>query len=236
MRLLISIAALGFAVASLRAEDDAEKRFHAMQQEIRAAKTLQCRVDLVITDALGKKWNVKGTVAFGEGDRLRIDADGKMFGEAVRFTVISDGRTLTETGDAGPQGDQKSKRPANGIGAYFRDRFSQNGLLETLLQMDDGKKPAPKNNKAPMFQNFKLAGKETINGQETRVVTFERTIRNNGDEADRLQFAVWIAEKTGLPVKRTMSGGQSDVRDLTESYSEFAIGRNLDARLFVPGK
>jgi len=50
---------------------------------------------------------------------------------------------------------------------------------------------------------------------------------------------VWrsgLDAETGLPLKFAASGGPSDVRDVTETYAEFALDPELDAKTFESPK
>src|SRR5258708_36747869 len=92
MRVSLSLALLAVARWHDAAQDnEAEKLYREMEQKVRAAKTLQVRFDLNITDALGKTGIVKGALTLGEGDKYRVDLDGKIFGQAVKGIEVSDG-------------------------------------------------------------------------------------------------------------------------------------------------
>jgi outer membrane lipoprotein-sorting protein len=123
MRYALSILLLSALLPRALAQDnEAEKLFRDMEKKVRAAETLKLHFDAVITDADGKKWNVKGTLALGEGDKFRAEAEGKLFGEAVRFTVVSDGIDMRSFGDK--DGSKKGKAEKSPVGVFFRGRSS----------------------------------------------------------------------------------------------------------------
>ena len=75
-------------------------------------------------------------------------------------------------------------------------------------------------------------GEEKVSGRDTRQLRYKVPAQLDGEGEDRLDVAVWIDVKTGLPVKRTMTGGRSDVKALTETYSEFALDAEVGAKFF----
>jgi outer membrane lipoprotein-sorting protein len=100
MRWLTALALLAVTAWPAVAQDnEAEKLFRAMEQKVRSAQTLRLRFDLSVAGALGTKGNVKGTLVLGEGDKYRVEMEGKVFGQAVRGTEVSDG-TRTAYRDA----------------------------------------------------------------------------------------------------------------------------------------
>src|SRR5262249_7377578 len=108
MRWLLTWALLALAACpALAEENEAEKLFHGMEKKVRAAKTLRLRFDLSITDALGRKGNAQGTLSLGEGDKFRAEAEGKLFGQAVQFTYVSDGTNMKASG--GPDRPREGK-------------------------------------------------------------------------------------------------------------------------------
>src|SRR5207244_9205685 len=97
-----------------------------MEKKVSMAKALQLRFDASITGADAKKWNVKGTLTLGEGDKLRAEGEGKLFGEESKFTVVSDGTDMKSFGYTQAPGKPKqdkieTEKSPKMIGAYFRD-------------------------------------------------------------------------------------------------------------------
>jgi outer membrane lipoprotein-sorting protein len=72
-------------------ENDAEKQFRQMEKKLHAAKSVQLHFEASVTGADAKKWHLKGSLVLGEGDKLRAEAEGTLFGEESRFTLVSDG-------------------------------------------------------------------------------------------------------------------------------------------------
>src|SRR4051812_12873461 len=92
MRWLLTLALLALVAWPAAAqENEAEKLFRALEQKVRTAKTLQLHFNAVITGADAKKWNTKGSMILGEGDKFRAEYESKRFGQEFKFTDVSDG-------------------------------------------------------------------------------------------------------------------------------------------------
>src|SRR5437016_4324735 len=113
MRWLLTLALLAVTAWPAAAqENDAEKLFREMEKKVRAARTLQLRFDASITGADAKKGNVKGTLILGEGDKLRAEAEGNLFGEESKFTQVSDGTDMKSFGYTKAPGKPKEDKTA----------------------------------------------------------------------------------------------------------------------------
>lgn len=227
-----ALLALG-ACPAIAQENEAEKLFRSMEQQIRTAKTLQIHFDAIVTGADTKKGNVKGTLTLGEGDKLRAEAEGKLFGEESKFTLVSDGTDMKSFGYTQAPGKPKqdkneTEKSPKMIGAYFRDALPGHGFFVSFLNMNARSKLAPDHIK---LSDFKFAGEEKIGERNTQVIQYTATAK--GKSANVLSMKVWLDAKTKMPVKRTMTGGGSDVTEVTEIYSEFTVDGNVDAKSFV---
>ena len=223
LTLVLPVAAAWPAVAQ---ENEAEKLFRIMEQKVRTAKTLQLRCQLSITDAASKNWNINGTLTLGEGDKLRLEVDGRLFGEAVKFLSVSDGIKMKSVGDPNAPKEDKTEKSPKGIGACFRGALPHAGLFASSLNMDQRNDLAPERFK---LSAFKFAGKEKIGAHDTQVIEF--TVREKG-APEPLSMKIWLDAKTNLPVKLAMSGGKSDITDIIETYSEFTVDAKVGPRLF----
>ncbi len=58
------------------------------------------------------------------------------------------------------------------------------------------------------------------------------TVKVKGKDATALSVKVWLDAKTNLPVKLVLTGGGSDITDITETYSEFTIDAKVDGKSF----
>jgi outer membrane lipoprotein-sorting protein len=228
---LALLAPMAWPVAA--EENEAEKLFRNTEQKLRTAKTLQVHFDSTITGADAKRWNVKGTLTLGEGDKFRVEAEGKLFGEESKFTVVSDGTEMKSFGYTQAPGQPKqdkneTEKSPKMIGTYFRESLSGQDVFVTFLNMDSRSKLPPDRIK---MSDFKLGGEEMIGERNTQAIQY--TVTAKGKNANVLSMKMWLDAKTKMPVKRTMTGGGSDISDITETYSEFTVDGNVDAKLFA---
>src|SRR5580700_4843660 len=90
MRWLLTVTVAALAVPAYAGENEAEKLFRQMEKKVNAAKTASIRFDATIT-FFGMDGTIKGTAVFGEGDKMRIDADVAFMGKNTKANVIGDG-------------------------------------------------------------------------------------------------------------------------------------------------
>ena len=77
------------------------------------------------------------------------------------------------------------------------------------------------------MKDFKLGLKETLGKVETQVIEF---MVYDPPDARESKFKLWIDVKTNLPVKRCIDEGSEFVN--VETYTEFVLNPQLDAKLF----
>jgi outer membrane lipoprotein-sorting protein len=237
MRLLLSLALLVVtAWPAAAGENEAEKLFRGMEKNVREAKTLQLHFDATITDGNAEKWNAKGTLVLGEGDKLRMESESKLSGFEVKFTIVSDGTDMMRSDSTKAPGKPKDDRTKTDkspkdFGVYFRGALPRDGLFVSFQNLDRrGDFPAD----IFKLSDFKLAGKETIGERNTQVLQYTITMKEKGKnkEPNVLSMKMWLDAKTNLPVKMAMTGGRSGITDVTETYSEFTIDGKVDAKSF----
>jgi hypothetical protein len=187
---------------------------------MRAARTLRVRFDLAVTDARSRQWSLKGSLALGQGDRYRAEAKGKLFGEAVEFVEVSNGKAIRSVEGKGKARDEEKQSP-RGAGAYFRKALPRGGFL--LAHLNQGRRGSAEP-AAP--SGFELAGKEKVGKRVARAIKF--TLGEKGGMA----VTLWLDAKTELPLKLSVTGGKSDISEVTETYGEFAIDPELDTKLW----
>jgi outer membrane lipoprotein-sorting protein len=235
MRWLLTLAFLSLTALPCTAGggDDAEKLCRQMEKKLRAAKTVHVAFDADITGADAKKGHLKGTLVLGEGDHLRAEAEGTLFGEESRFTLVSDGRDMKSFGYTKAPGQPKqdkneTEKSPKGIGTFFRAELPRNGFCWCLLNMNR-RRDIP----ADYFKayDFKRAGEEKIGERNTQVIQY--TVKAKGRDAKGLSMKLWLDSQTGLPLKLAMTGGGSDITDITETYREFTIDGKVDAKTFT---
>lgn len=222
------------------AENEAEKLFRAMEQKIRTAKTLQLRSDATITGANGKQWHIKGSLFLGAGDKFREESEGKRFGHEWKRTVVSDGTDKTSFGYDQAPGEDKvlmrgkgTEKTPKAIGAYLRQALPRDGFV--LCFATDRHSQMPPD--LFIMSDFKLAGAEKIGARNTQVIQYSvktkaRDPSFNPASANVLSLKVWLDTNTKLPVKLTMTGGESGFSAITETYREFTVDAKVDAKWF----
>jgi len=236
MRWLLTLAPLALVAWSVAAQEpDAEKLFRQTQKKLDAAKTVQVRFDARITGADAKKWHLKGSLILGEGDQMRAEAEGMLFGEESKFTLVSDGTNMKSFGytkaSGGPKQDKnETEKPPKGIGPFVREALPRHGVFWCLLNMN-----RRSDRPADLFQAsaFKLVGQEKIGERSTHVIQYAVKTKGKGNDTNKLSIQLWLDAQTELPVKLAMTGGGSDITDISETYGDFTIDAKVDARRFA---
>jgi hypothetical protein len=219
---------LALAAGHAAEENEAEKLFRRMEQKVRAAATLQLRLDLRLTDALGRAGSVQGALTLGAGDKYRAEFEGKLFGQSIKGTEVSDG-ARTSFRDAHDPKRNGSEPAPKAAGAYLRGTLPRWGVFLATLNLRRSGELTPD---ALQLSDFQLVGPEKVGGRNARVIRY--TLREKGAK-DPLAVRLWLDAETGLPLKLAVTGGKSDWRDLTETYAEFQPDAQVDpARFELP--
>lgn len=217
--LLVAVSACRCSAA----EDEAEKLFRAMEKSVRAAKTLRLKCEVEVIDAADRKLPVKGELLLGKGDKLRRRIEGRVLGEKIDATLVSDGIRQKETmGPANTDAPEHGQKP-DGLGAYYRESLPTVGFFLASLNGDEREKRV-----AEKLSGFKLAGEEKLGDRDAIMLEF--TI--GADDKAPLAVKLWLDAKTNLPIKRTIAGGKSDIKAVTETYSELALDGKVDGNVF----
>jgi len=116
------------------------------------------------------------------------------------------------------------------VGAYLRGALPHEGFFLSTLNMGRPGGLAPD---AIQLSDFKDAGKEKVGERNTQVIEYTATEK---DAKEGLSMKMWLDAETHLPVKLAVTGGQSDVKNLTETYSEFILDPEVDAKSFEAPK
>jgi outer membrane lipoprotein-sorting protein len=225
MRWSLTLLALAIAVPAYAQENEAEKLFRQMEKKLQAAKTVQVRFDATIS-IVGMAGSVKGDAAYGEGDKVRIDAEVTFSGKNSRATLICDGTKLYAKDSEKPKIELKDS--PKGLGVYFRAVLPRVGIFAGIDDATKGKE-VPKVDDFFKVSNFKLGAKEKVGDTETLVVEYTVLVRGN----DKATAKVWVNTQTNLPARlelRMEINGATVA--LTESYADYAVDGKLDAKLF----
>jgi outer membrane lipoprotein-sorting protein len=227
MRLLVTTALLMFFTrAAVAADKEAEDLFRGLEQKLRSAKTLRVRFDLSVT--VGKPGSLKGMLLLGEGDKFRLELEGKPFGELVKLTVVSDGARMSSCDPNDPKNGKVEKAPKE-VGANLRAVLPRLGVMLCWNSLDRGAKLAPEFTKV---SDFKFAGKEVMGGREMVTIEYTVTERQNVVMPPKSRVKLWLDAKTRLPVKLSLTSDGGDITATTDVYSEFVIDPKMDAKQF----
>jgi outer membrane lipoprotein-sorting protein len=200
--------------------NDAEQLFQRMEAKLHAAKTVNLSFDSkVISESLPIKGSkLKGTVAIADGNKARVEMSGGKTGSApIKGLLISDGTQMV-------QNDGKLRPAPKVTASNLLTVVARSGFFITIMPLP----PEPFTN--PDFDlkegfsvsGFKLGNKEKIGARETQRVDYVLSVKGNEGQ---FPAAVWIDLKTGLPVKRELTGMY------TENY-ELTLDGKLDPKLF----
>ena len=234
MRLaLLSLLAAVPALAPAQDGDEAKKLFDAMEERLTKAKSvsLAFRVELMPDGKEAIK--LLGSLAFAEGSRVRLEAEGAIFGEATKLGMISDGKRLrlTKAQKEGPQPHHLTA-PKN-LSPAFARVVGRSGLFLGLdyLGRQFDRKAGGELRPDELFpvSDLKLGGREKVDGRDTRMLTYAVQY----DARRKLNATLWIDAQTGLPLKRVLSPQAGAVKEpITETYTDWKLNKKVEAKQF----
>lgn len=224
MRSFAALMTLAVLVPGRAAANDAEKLFLALEDQIRAARSLEVHFE---AEQPGTKEPSKFLVALrvADGNRLRMEVRLSRGGKEENSLLVCDGKHLKGTGNrldtqgkavpAPPKLATLLTRGATRLGlpGYFGPGFDP---LDEKLDPDAFAK----------LDGFRLGAKEKVAGRDAQAIEYQTEIR------DRILITLWLDVKTGLPLKRVLRDAHGKEL-LTEVYREFRLNPPLDATLFA---
>ena len=225
MRWLLPLAALVLAWPVLAQDNEGEKLFRKVEQQVRAAKSLKVVFD--IHGEFGKETiKQQGVLLVAEGNKGRLEIKTTVGGKTVMEQMIADGKESAFVEAGKIVGERRAVNAASTETALAVGIRA--GIL-AALQVG----PDPKNkfdvDKVLPATDFKLGAKEMVGSREAQVVTYKLA----QPMGDPVQITLWIDTKTELPLKRTTLGKVKEVKTAAvEVYSEFALNPTLDDKIF----
>jgi outer membrane lipoprotein-sorting protein len=217
-------------------ENDPEELFRSMERKILSAKSLEivCTCELAAEDL---KATFVGKILLAQGNVFRMELNGEQDGKRQEALMVCDGKTVYNK-DAG----RVKTHPARAddtlkLQAYVsRVGVSLAGLLlAETIPIEPPKNERPFDlDKATTIKEFKAGAKERVGQKQAQAVEF---ILRAGRHLDNVRMVVWIDIQTQLPLKRTveMKMVGKDMR-WVETYTTFALGKKVDAKVFSPPK
>src|SRR5262245_55009095 len=167
------------ALASAQDGDAAEKLFRAMEERLTKAKSLTIGFSSETGEGGDKAVKLKGTLALADGDRCRLEAEGKVDRDDIKVTLVSDGKQvrLIRTRGGAPEAKRDSPTRKN-FGAALARAISRTGVFLGLegTALDPQRKGEVELDKLFPVSDLKLGGKEKVGGREAQILTYKVTV------------------------------------------------------------
>lgn len=212
-------------------QEEAQRRFEAMEKALTTAKTM--RVDFVseAKDVRGMI-KMKGTITLDDSNRCRLFFEGGEGDLKSKSALICDGKTMhfqTEITDR----TFKNSRPApEGLCASLALLMSRTSIATTINVLSI---PNADLKLIPKVMECKSIGKEKTDGKDVEVI--EVTMKSI-DPNNRLVCKYWLDSKSNLPLKRVtemLRDGQS-ILNTKESYAQWETNVKISNETFAVPK
>ena len=214
------LALVAVALLLPQEKNEAEALFKKMEEKIAKSKTFQLKFSGELQPA---KMAVTGHLLSDEGNRMRLDLEGKVEGQTHTATMISDGKKLRFKSSDKPE--PKVLDVPETFGPLSRACISRGGFFGMLDSLDNEEGLKAKADDHFLPSAFKLGAKEKVGDREAQAVDY-RLVKENHPET---QVTIWIDTQTNLPLKRSLKMGDMS---LTETYSDCKVDEKLDAAKF----
>jgi hypothetical protein len=164
------------------------------------------------------------------GNKLRLEFSGGKNpgddGKPYKVLWMSDGTTrsiITVSGEGKPK---PGKAPKN-LAARFLTVVARPGVLMSQLPLPDVA-VADEKERFPV-SNFTLGKEEKVGERQTQRLDYQLAVKGQNPT---FSVTVWIDLKTGLPVKRLVTGGEGEEKlAYCETYNLTLDGK-LDPKMF----
>jgi outer membrane lipoprotein-sorting protein len=225
MRWLPVLAALCLGAPAFAQDSDAEKIYRAMENKIRAAKTLHVAFGTESEQNGKKKSPVKGSIDFTQGNKARFEMVIDPAGSAEKILAVTDGKVMYQQfGDSKAKPEPIRNAPMD---QKLPGMLARGGPIYGGFDAFDLGISAPFDlDKELPIKNFKLGAKEKIGNRNAQVVEYQ-TNYHAGTEV--MKVSVWIDTQTQLPLKRVVV---QDNKRFIETYTAFTLDGQLDPKLF----
>jgi len=237
----LSAFALLFLAAVLppvQAQDgNAEKLFRGMEGQLLAAKAFDVKFEYQL-----EKRKVKGELLVTRENQVRLNVVG-LFEEKPKagFELVADGKKLktkgarlfvASNGQSGmEEGGQSEWQTPKTFHKVLGSTVSRGGVWFTMLMLPylrGGEELEPDQLKMRVY-DFKLVGDERVGAKNAKVVRY-RFGKGDGCRHDE-EITVWIDAKTELPLKRSFTLKNGNLR-VVENYREVRLDPRIEARAF----
>jgi outer membrane lipoprotein-sorting protein len=209
--------------------NDAEKLFRETEKKIAEAKSLWVASDIDVKDKLGGG-TLKSTVALAPGNKLRLTMKGKGGGKEMEMEVASDGDKLLTR--MAPPGKSKQEAVPKNLHALISKLISRGGTVGAFFVVRVGSPGAPKEpdpEKLFNVKDFTMGEAAKVNGRDAKVLHYQIDI----DGKESAKITLWLDAQTLLPLKRLIVPTRPvEEAQVTETYTEFTLNPQLDAKTF----
>jgi outer membrane lipoprotein-sorting protein len=202
-------------------DNKAEKLFREMEGKMKKAKTLEC----VFEATFSPEGSVKGSLALAEGNRLRLEASGKVERQ-MEMMIISDGTKLVAVSNKERGEEREVPKSLNEMALAWFMRAGSMGLLDA----PGGTKNSDVNTLLPV-SSFKLGKEKKLDGRNAQTIAYELSIKGTKSV---IAVVVWLDPKTNLPLKRVLAidKGGGDKITITETYTRLTLDEKIDTKKF----
>ena len=206
--------------------NEAEKLFRQMEEKLSKARTLEC----VFEGKAQPKGSLKGSLAFAEGNRVRVEYSLEMEADRkVSATVVSDGAKGVKV--------LNGKVPEPAFEAGTKDvPLKPRSLRDMTLRsfgLAGGCVVLELSSFESKVSGFKLGKKEKLDGRDTQIIEYEVTVEGVSVNGTSVSTSVWLDAKTTLPIKRVTSidKGAGEKFTVTETYT-ITLNKDIAAKKF----
>ncbi|HYV35910.1 MAG TPA: hypothetical protein VE988_09420 [Gemmataceae bacterium] len=225
MRWLLAAVLLMVAAPAYAQQNDAEKLYRTMEKKIASAKSLKvaCDADGEFGGAPAK---MTASTQLADGNKARIDFTIEIGGMNFKVALVADGKQLAQTTPFGPAPKMQAA-PAN-LNKILAGALARAGVVATAGITDkDDLASFDLDKKAPI-SDFKMGAKDKVGKADAQIIEYIVTF----DGTDKTSVKLWIDTKTNLPLKRQLFDEIKKDGKITETYTEFVIDPQLDAKVF----
>ena len=238
---ILTLFFLAPAVPPVRAQDgDAEKLFRTMEQKLLAAKAFEVTFDYQI-----EKRKVKGQMLVAQGNKIRLKAVGLFENKPkAGFELVADGKQLktkgaklfvASNGQSGmEEGGTSEWQTPKTFHKVLGSSVSRGGVWFTILLLPylrgAESELEPDQLKISVY-DFKLIEAGGLGAKDAKVIRYR--FGKGGPCPDDEEITLWIDAKTGLPLKRSFTLKNGNLR-IVENYREVRLDPRIDARFKLP--
>jgi outer membrane lipoprotein-sorting protein len=211
-------------------DNEAERLFQRMEQELAKARALECVFE--VKAEAGEGTDFKGRLLLAEGNKMRLEMEGPQRGARTKMVVVSDGTKLVAAAGGArkelPELPKSLNREVVKVLARAGGRMLGRGVITP--EPSEGQEAKGKRFADRLHPSgFKLGKKERLDGREAQVIEYELRVEG---EADSPTVAVWLDTKSNLPLRRTLSDKRGSKLIYAETYTKMMVGGKIDEKEF----